>query len=167
MYFAQTTDYTCAIACIMMILKELEPDKDYDEMELAKICNTTDDKGTHPDDIISYFKSKGYSASYKQNGTIDDLERFTQDGKYIIMIISVDVPHCIVYRGHNNNHFFFDDPWYGEKQSRVIKKFEKGGQKYPLMRWEVETDSLKKYYPTFDFSKVESYVGKRQYIVIN
>lgn len=167
MYFAQSTDYTCAIACIMMILKELEPENDYDEMEIAKITNTEDDKGTYPEDIIAFFESKGYKGEYRFNGTIHALQDEVEKGNYVMILISVDVPHFVVYRKHNNNHFFFDDPWYGENQSRSIKKFEKGGQRYPLMRWEVETESLRKYHPSIDSSKIDSYIGKGQYIIIS
>lgn len=167
MFRAQSTDYTCAISCILMVMDELNPNHSYEEMELAERCNTTPDKGTHPLDIINFFNENGYTAKYYENGNINQLEYHKSKGEYVIMIVSVDVPHCVVYKGNNNNHFFFDDPWYGENQSRVIRKFDKGGSKYPIMRWEVETGSLKKYYPQIDFSKIESYVGKGQYIVIS
>lgn len=168
-YYKQETDYTCGIACIRMVLSTFgEEFECNDEKIIADKCQSSELYGTKPKQIVNFFNmlSKDIGAEIIENATIDDVRRDKADGYEIILKISVDVPHCVVYLGDSNNHIFYHDPFFGANQSKVLKKFLSEKTNYPFPRWRVEIEPLEKYYPNVDFSGVKEYVGKNQYIRI-
>lgn len=159
-FIKQETDYTCAIACIRMIT-----DSELSENELSTLSKTSEKYGTHPDDIVKTLEYLGYESFIiegKDNG-IDLVRQYHKNGYNIILLISVDVPHCVVFLTENNNHIFYHDPYFGSNKSCSIKNFTSNKRKYPNIRWLVETDSLKKYYPNI-IDPTKFLVGKQQFI---
>lgn len=156
-YFEQETGYTCGVACLRMIFSMFMDENSIPSEEtLAEELMTNDRIGTHWENIISVAKKYGFHAQWTENGTIHEIESLKRCGFGIMLAISVDVPHWVVYAGNNGNHVFFNDPFFGENLARTIQKFESDNQIYPFYRWRVKASEFTKYLPDYDFSEVES-----------
>ena len=53
--------------------------------------------------------------------------------------------YYVVFIGHNGNHAFFHDPWYGAQTAHLISKFMSPNQKYPFFRWKIKGEEFLKY----------------------
>lgn len=165
-YFKQETDYTCAIACLRMVLSTVMEDVPSEE-ELAIKLKSNELHGTNPHEIVDYLNSSApFYAKYIENGTIDDIREELKYGNLIILLISVDVPHCVIYLNDNNNHMFVHDPYFGENKAYVLKKFLSSRTNYPSARWSTDLKSVEKHHPDIDFAELKKFEGKGQYIVI-
>lgn len=164
-YFEQKTDYTCAVACMRMILSKYQEEIPSEE-ELSQLSNTTETAGTHPTEIIRVMENMGYDALLVSDSSLEELRTFVSKGYSCILLAQVDVPHCVVYLRDDNNYLWYNDPYYGESKSIRVSKFCSENQKYPFMRWLVEVESLAKYYSEFDLDLSKFLVGKKQFIAI-
>lgn len=144
-YFKQETNYTCGCACVRMALSKFTADIPT-EQELVVILKTQSNSGTDPEEIKNYFLGLGYEVIEKNDSTIKEVEKLFQDGYAVFLAVSVDVPHFVLYGGHNNNHIKFLDPYFGEVY-RQIHKFESEKHRYPVLRWKVQIDEFAKYLP--------------------
>jgi len=130
----QETEYTCGCASMRMVLNKLGLDIPSEE-RLAILLKTNDKQGTKPEDLVSvaseHFNLKVLEG---QNSRVDEIEKLHQRGYVVLLIISIDVPHIVVYNGHNGNHVQIYDPWYGI-QSVNKRKFDSNRQQHPHYRW--------------------------------
>ena len=154
-YFKQETDYTCGVACLRMLFSAFTQEVP-SEQDLMIELATNDKIGTHPDKIKEVATKYGYEVKTGENGTMALLDELRYDGYVIMLAISVDVPHWVVYLKNNNNHVFFNDPYFGEMLSRKIREFISPNQNYPHYRWKVKSSEFKKYLPEYNFDEVES-----------
>lgn len=154
-YYKQETNYTCGVACVRMVISAFE-DTVPEEWELIPQLETASNAGTHPDMILKVLGNRGYETLTGQDGDLDELNGMIAQGYVVGLAISVDVPHFVIYLGHNNNHAFFHDPWYGERTARELKNFLSPKQRYPFYRWRVVSEEFKKYFPEFNFDDKES-----------
>lgn len=129
------------------------------EEELILELDTNDKIGTHPNKMVEVAKKHGYEILTGVDGDLNDLNALIDQGYVICLAISVDVPHFVIYLGHNNNHAFFHDPWYGPNTAKTLTKFLSPNQRYPFYRWRVKSDEFKKYHPEFNFDEVQSNRG--------
>ncbi len=77
--YQQSTDYTCAPAAVMSILKYYGVFSDNDlntvtEMKIAHEMGTSSKKGTTPQQIVDWLNNNGFEAHYGINGTIEMLQ---------------------------------------------------------------------------------------------
>lgn len=161
-YFEQETDYTCGVACVRMIFSMFMDEVPSEEV-LSEELKTNDKIGTHPDKVLEVAAKYGFYAQMGHNSSIEEIENLRQQGFGIMLAISVDVPHFVVYSGNNGNHVFFADPFFGGKVTRTIQKFESEKQIFPFYRWRVKASEFTKYFPDHDFTEVES---NKMYIAI-
>lgn len=123
-YFKQEKNYTCGCACFQMVLSGLgiEDIPTQDELEIS--MNTAlSNTGTHYNDMIRSGKEYGLEVMHGENGTIEHIDQLTKDGWVVVLGISLDVPHFVIYLDNNNNHIFFNDPFRGERSNFLLKKF--------------------------------------------
>lgn len=154
-YFEQETGYTCGVACLRMIFSMFMEEVPSEEVLLEEL-KTNDKIGTHPDKVLEVAAKYGFYAQLSSNGTIEQIEHMRNQGFGIMLAISVDVPHFVVYKGNNGNHVFFADPFFGDDLARTIQKFESDKQIYPHYRWRVKSSEFKKYLPDYNFDELES-----------
>ena len=157
-YFQQETNYTCGCAAFRMILSNFMKEEDIPvEKYLESKLSTNTDIGTHWDSIVKLAKDEyNLEVILKQDSSIQELEELTKDGYKIMLAISVDVPHWVVYSHNNGNHIYFHDPYFGDNTVREIKNFISDKQNYPFYRWKIKSSEFKKYFPEYDFSSIES-----------
>ena len=122
-YYKQHKNYTCGCACFQMVLSRLGIDvPSQDDLELAmntSLANT----GTHYDDMVRIGKDYGLDVIDGVDGTIDHIDQLTKDGWVVVLGISLDVPHFVIYLDNNGNHLFMDDPFRGQRSNFQINKF--------------------------------------------
>lgn len=156
-YYKQEKDYTCGCASVRMAISYFEDDIPT-EAELEKVLKTNDRIGTHPNEVIEYFRNRGYEVTHGENGTYEQLTQLIEDGYCIMLKVSVDVPHFTVVEKINDCHIFFYDPYFG-KISKDRKKFFSEKQIFPHYRWKIVASEFKKYAPGYDFTELESMKG--------
>lgn len=154
-YFQQETNYTCGVACLRMIISHFS-DFTPSEEELISILETNDKIGTHPHKLKEWALANNYSILAGENATLETINSITKEGWVVLLMVSVDVPHWVVYLSNNGNHLFLNDPWYGENQAHTITKFTSENRLYPLMRWKIKNSEFSKYLPEYNFSEIES-----------
>jgi len=75
--FQQTTDYTCGPASIVTLLRYY--DRVGDELEIADEAMCTPEKGTNPDDMVTWLRDHGFDVTWGEHGSLnllrDHLER--------------------------------------------------------------------------------------------
>jgi len=125
--------YTCGCACMRMVLNNfglVVPS----ELEMIKLLNTNKTQGTPVKSLIAAGDIFGLYAYIEEDASLELAEYLKSHGYELIFIISVDVPHYVVYDGHNNNHVKLYDPFFGIT-SVLNKKFESNKQMHPHYRW--------------------------------
>lgn len=123
-YFKQEENYRCGNACFRMVLSQLGLE-DVSESDLEVLMNTKWNSGTHYNDMIGVAEKFGLQCVHGENGTIEQIDQLTKDGRVVVLAYSVDVPHYAVYMENNGNHLFLHDPTFGEYHSYLISKFER------------------------------------------
>jgi len=157
-YFEQETDYTCGVACLRMVISHFD-DNVPTEAVLIPLLETNDRIGTKPCHIIKVAKDLGYEVIEGEKGTIELLDEFRDKGYIVMMMVSVDVPHWVIYNGNNNNHAFFFDPYFGENQAHQLKHVRSDKRRFPFFRWRLKNSEftpLLKTFSEYDFSALES-----------
>src|SRR5689334_17011484 len=124
-YFRQQTYYTCGCACFRMVLSNFKLNVPREsELEL-QMHTAPENTGTSYADMIRIGNEYGLQVQYGENGDIEKLEKLNEDGWVVVLAISLDVPHFVVYLTSNGNHIFFNDPFRGENSNFLLKKFLK------------------------------------------
>lgn len=161
-YHKQEKDYTCLLACFRTII-----DTNISEQDLEKIFRSDPSYGTDPKYFVKICRENfNVHARYSEHSSYDMLDSISNFEK--ILLISLDVPHCVVYLRQNNNHITYYDPFYNKEISVLKKKFISPNANYPNPRWKTDLKSLGKYYSQdmFDHNKIQLYEGERQVIYI-
>lgn len=124
-FFNQETFYTCGCACFRMVLDHFNLNVPR-ENDLAKQMHTTpENTGTSYEDMIRIGLKYNLDVKYGQNGNLSYLDKQIREGWVVILGISLDVPHYVIYLENNGNHIFFNDPFRGERSNMELKKFLK------------------------------------------
>jgi hypothetical protein len=120
----QVTEYSCGACALQAVLSYWG--KDVDEEDLMKVLNTTSEEGTYPEDIVRGAQSLGFEAEARDRLTLDEVERFTADGRPMIALAQVwrseknspgsvaedwDNGHYIVVLGVDKDYVYFQDPY--------------------------------------------------------
>jgi hypothetical protein len=100
--------------------------KEVAEAELMKLLGTSSDVGTFPERIVRGVRSLGLEAEAKQDLTLEEVRRFTADGKPMIALGQLwrsesqspenpeedwDCGHYIVVLGVDDESVYFQDPY--------------------------------------------------------
>lgn len=130
----QEDNYTCACASFRMVLDHLEMEVPT-EKEMIEFFDTDPKRGTTEENIIlSASQDFGLKVLTGEDSNIERVENLRQRGYVVLLIVSVDVPHLVVYNGHNGNHIELYDPAFGILHLNK-KKFESNKQYHPQYRW--------------------------------
>lgn len=125
----QSTEYSCGASCLQAVLSYWG--KDLDEEDLIALLHTTPETGTYPDDIVRVAKSLGFEAEVKENLTLDEIERATDQGIPVIALsqawrsrqdssASVEEDwengHYVVILAVDKDNVYYEDPyvWMGK-----------------------------------------------------
>lgn len=79
--YQQTTEYSCGCACALMVLNHYGI-HDYNELDIARIAETDESKGTTVEGLVRFFDSLGWKTEYNADSkkpyfdTIEDCERY-------------------------------------------------------------------------------------------
>lgn len=158
-YYKQEQDYTCAIAVMRMVFARFGLTVPSEEEIMSEVKCEPNSPCTTPEAVYQYMLSKGFDVVQGEVGSIEEIDRYKQEGWEVGLMISVDVPHFTLYSGQNGNHIFFDDPFYGEHIARLISKFTSDKTSYPVYRWRVYPEETKKYFPQAEIDDQRSYHG--------
>lgn len=140
-YFKQETFYTCGCACFRMVLSHFF-DVVPSESKLEKEMHTApENTGTSYEDMNSIGDKYGLQTKQGENGKLAELDKLVEDGWVVILGISLDVPHFVVYLENNGNHIFLNDPFRGERSNFLVSKFlrnhwEVNDQKYRMLKFD-------------------------------
>jgi predicted double-glycine peptidase len=131
----QSTDYSCGASALQAVLSYWG--KEIEELELMKLLNTNSDVGTYPENIVHGARSLGFRAHMKDHVSLDEVRRFTADGKPAIALAQVwrsyrdssaspadewDSGHYIVILGVDEEYVYFQDPFIRMSKAFVPRK---------------------------------------------
>ena len=133
-----------AVACLRMAISQFFKIVPSEEV-LEKELNTNDKIGTHPDKIQEVAEKYGLKVLKGENGDLNDLDKLIEQNYVIALLISVDVPHFVIYLENNGNHIFFNDPFFGEGTAVILKKFLSPNSKGYTCRWKIHPEDFKAY----------------------
>jgi ABC-type bacteriocin/lantibiotic exporter with double-glycine peptidase domain len=128
--FRQEKFYTCAVACLRMVLDFY--DHEIDEASLAALCRT-DFYGTSADDLVLAAKGLDFDAQ-KEYCNIADLHRHLENGLFPILFVNLfaidgrDVVHAFVLETLTRGSIKVLDPWKG-RRSIPIEQFKVAWEK--------------------------------------
>ena len=113
-YYPQETDFSCAVACLRMVLAAYGVRKN--EAELRELCDCTI-FGTSALELIRAARGLGFTASRKYTLTLEDLRDFTAQGYFPIIygVIATDV-HSLVVTAVSEHDVEALDPRIGERR---------------------------------------------------
>jgi ABC-type bacteriocin/lantibiotic exporter with double-glycine peptidase domain len=114
--YSQDTDYSCAPACLRMVLSAAGVEKS--ETELREVCNC-DIEGTLPSDLVKAAKSFGFGESKRGSVDFDQLKSSLAEGLYPIVYLKIRVgvylqTHAVVVIEILPNELKVLDPARGE-----------------------------------------------------
>jgi uncharacterized protein len=120
----QITEYSCGASAMQAVLSYWG--RDVDEEALMKLMGTNDEVGTYPEEMVRGARALGFEAELREKTTLDDLEKFTADGRPVIALAQVwrsqkdtpdlatdewDCGHYIVVIGVDKDYVYFQDPY--------------------------------------------------------
>jgi predicted double-glycine peptidase len=132
--YQQSTDYTCAAAAVMSILKYYGVFSDNDlntvtEMKISHEMGTSSEKGTTPQQIVDWLNNNGFEAHYGINGTIEMLQDNVKKGTPTLVEWIDWGGHWVVVAGYQKlgKHYsddkdtiFFADPESHDNNVKTI-----------------------------------------------
>lgn len=116
----QSTSYTCGVASMQSVL--FYYGDEWREDKLAQNLKTTSENGTNYKNMLSFAKSLGYETSTKNEITLEELKKFIDQKRPVIVPIQAwsDKPadyksdwedgHYVVVAGYDKENFYFMDP---------------------------------------------------------
>ena len=129
----QVTEYSCGASALQSVLSYWG--RDVSEEELMKLMHTTSEEGTYPEDMVRGASALGFKAEAKENLTLDEVEKFTADGKPMIVVgqfwrtgsptaVAEDWSsgHYVVVLGVDKDHVYFQDPFMPMSKAFVPRK---------------------------------------------
>lgn len=80
--------YTCGTTCVQMLMNWLFPEAgDINLAYLEEDLGTTDETGTTPDSILTYFRANGVSAETREGMTVSDLAAALDSGSPVMIAL--------------------------------------------------------------------------------
>jgi predicted double-glycine peptidase len=112
----QETPYTCGPASILNVLW-LKDNHDFNEGQIAKLCDTKPGKGTSNDNLIKGIEQVGLEiAEQKPNSTIEDIRRNLNSNNIVIVnyfdLLSNE-GHYSVVTEIDDEFIYLRDCWFG------------------------------------------------------
>ena len=116
--FRQEKTYTCAAACLRMVLDYLG--YEIDEPALAELCETDPD-GTSANDLILAANKLGFEAKKEYSNVLDIQKYLTRDVYPIVYvnllaIDGLDITHAFVLETLTRGAVTVLDPWRGRRK---------------------------------------------------
>jgi predicted double-glycine peptidase len=120
----QVTEYSCGASALQSVLSYWGVD--VDEEKLMKLMYTSFEEGTYPEDMVRGAKAMGLEAEVKENLSIADLRKLTENGDPAIAVGQFwrsagaspadvsegwDSGHWIVVLGVDDEYVYFQDPF--------------------------------------------------------
>jgi len=120
----QSTEYSCGASALQAVLSYWG--KDLDEAELMKVLHTTPEDGTYPEDIIRVAHELGFETEIKENLTLNEVEKSTEQGNPVIVCGQAwrsredskkaltedwEHGHYVVILAVDKDHVYFEDPY--------------------------------------------------------
>lgn len=120
----QMTEYSCGASALQSVLNHWG--SDVDEETLMTLLDTNDEVGTYPENLVSGARTLGFDAEFKENATLDELQRHTSDGHPVIVLAQLwrsekdtpasaidewDCGHYIVVLSVDADYVYFQDPF--------------------------------------------------------
>lgn len=116
--YQQETEYSCAPACLKMVLESLGITKD--ESDVRALCDCTF-SGTDALSLVDAARELGFSGTRKYSLTLDELKEVLEEGQYPIVYIRAELslgqmaqPHTVVVEAINSKGVHLHDPWRGK-----------------------------------------------------
>ncbi len=116
--FRQEKTYTCAVACLRMILDYM--DFEVDEPTLVTLCQT-DVNGTSADDLVIAANKLGFQAR-KEYSSIKDIQEYLKQGVIPILYVNllaidgIAITHAFVLEAMTRGSVTVLDPWRGRRK---------------------------------------------------
>lgn len=120
----QMTEYSCGASALQSVLNYWG--SDVDEETLMTLLDTNDEVGTYPENLVTGARALGFEAEFRENVTLDQLQRYTSDGHPVIVLAQLwrserdtpesatdewDCGHYIVVLSVDAEHVYFQDPF--------------------------------------------------------
>lgn len=124
-YYHQETDYTCAPACIRMIVSKYSIV--VSEKEIEKEVKCTSELGTDDDqEIVRFFTSRHFDAALHEKWEFSDIKKFLEDEHDII--INYFIPetqewHYAIVKNIDNEYIHLIDPEYWPDKQYPLPSF--------------------------------------------
>ncbi|MEK7728777.1 MAG: cysteine peptidase family C39 domain-containing protein [candidate division KSB1 bacterium] len=121
--FRQEKIYSCAVACLRMVLDFYGCERD--EVSLCELC-ATDYSGTSPDALVAAAQQLGFNAE-KRYADIFDLMDYQKLGLFPILFINLlsidgrDMTHAVVLESITRNSLKVLDPWQNARSIPIDK----------------------------------------------
>lgn len=138
-FVPQTTNYSCVAASVSTGLSKFGIE--LTEAFLMDELGTKEGMGTDLRKVETWLKGRGLSVIREQaQGDVhyscfEELEDLEQAGYVMLLEISYDVPHCVVFQKVNHSHITVYDPW----QDKLVS-FQKS--KFKRSMWRVDKSSI-------------------------
>jgi len=120
----QMTEYSCGASALQSVLNYWG--SDVDEETLMTLLDTNDEVGTYPENLVSGARALGFDAEFRENVTLDELQRSTSQGHPVIVLAQLwrsekdtapsaadewDCGHYIVVLSVDADYVYFQDPF--------------------------------------------------------
>ncbi|HEY6630541.1 MAG TPA: cysteine peptidase family C39 domain-containing protein [Rhizobiaceae bacterium] len=120
----QMTEYSCGASALQSVLSYWG--RDVDEETLMTLLDTNDEVGTYPENLVSGARALGFDAEFRENVTLDELQRCTSQGHPVIVLAQLwrsekdtpasaadewDCGHYIVVLAVDADYVYFQDPF--------------------------------------------------------
>jgi ABC-type bacteriocin/lantibiotic exporter with double-glycine peptidase domain len=132
-FIVQKNSYSCGASCLCVICKKFNIDKS--EKQIIKDTETMPKNGVTPENLIKTAKKYGLKVRVKENMTISDLERCSDQDIPVICDIQAwgskhdfnqnESGHYVVVVGYTKTSILFMDPWQGKIRSSTKNTFLK------------------------------------------
>lgn len=119
-FFPQQTNYSCAVACLRMVLAAFGIERTEEELYLICDCGT---EGADALKLVDAARQLGFAGTRKYNLTIDELAAELAQGKHPIVYVQTlltgapaATKHAFVVINISQQAVTVLDPWEGERK---------------------------------------------------
>lgn len=119
-FFLQQTNYSCAVACLRMVLAAFGIERTEEELRIICDCGT---EGADALKLVDAARQLGFAGTRKYNLTIGELAAELAKGRHPIVYVQTlltDAPsptkHAFVVINISQEAVTLLDPWEGERQ---------------------------------------------------
>ncbi|HXG68070.1 MAG TPA: cysteine peptidase family C39 domain-containing protein [Blastocatellia bacterium] len=113
----QETEYSCAPACLKMVLESLGTIKTEEELRNLTDCTLS---GTHALSLVEAARKLGFSGTRKYSLTFEELKEVLHEGLYPIVYLRAELSegqmpqmHAVVVEFIDHDGVHLLDPWRG------------------------------------------------------